>query len=395
MSVLDEIPPFRNHLPIRVQFGEGTLAGLVDVLDAEEASRPFVLVDPGVAKLPSVVSVLQEVSRVVGPATVRTADRGEPSFESAEEIGQELADASPDALIAIGGGSVMDTAKSARLALTQRVPLRRFLGGAVAAEAPAVSLVTVPTTAGTGSEVTGGAVLHDSETGSKVGIADPLLRAQHAIVDPELTHGLPAEPTMYGGIDALAQGISATVTTPHTPIGDAIGLEAARLAYAALPAVLADGSDRVARTQMACASLMAGLAMNISECGSEHWLAHPLGARFDLPHGLTVGLVLAESMDVDRAAVPERFERVASALGARDDGSRDGTRAVSAVRALLAEIGFPTLRSAGLDETDLPDLAEEAIAGWIPVSPREWTRQDALAAYEAALSTERRPAVTT
>ncbi len=391
--VLDAIPPFRNHLPIRIQFGDGTLAGLVDVLRTEGSSRPFVFVDPGVAKLPSIVSLCQHISTAVGPTTVRTADRGEPGFETAEAIAEELADVGPDVIVAIGGGSVMDTAKAARLALTQGAPLRRFLGSGVAVERPAVPLVTVPTTAGTGSEVTGGAVLHDTETGSKIGIADPLLRAQHAIVDPELTHGLPVEPTMYGGMDALAQGISATVTTTHTPIGDAVGLEAARLAFRALPAVVGDGSDQAARTQMACASLMAGLAMNISECGSEHWLAHPLGARFGLPHGLTVGLVLAESMDVDRVAVPERFERVADALGAPDDGARDGTRAVSAVRALLVEVGFPTLRSAGLDEADLPDLAEEAIAGWIPVSPREWTRQDALAVYQAALSTERRPSV--
>jgi alcohol dehydrogenase class IV len=135
---------------------------------------------------------------------------------------------------------------------------------------------------------------------------------------------------------------------------------------------------------MACASLMAGLAMNLSEASSDHSLAHALGARHGLPHGLAVGLVLAEAMEHDRTARPDAFERVAEALGARRDG------AVSAVRDLLARIDFPTLAQCGVIEADLGLLADAALAAWIPVSPAPWTREDAYRAFRRALDLGRR-----
>ena len=136
----------------------------------------------------------------------------------------------------------------------------------------------MPTTAGTGSEVTGGIVMVDESRGLKVGAASPHNRAARCLVDPELTHGLPREPTLYGGVDALAQGIAAAVVRVRTPVAIAIGLEAARLAAEALPVVAREPGDRAARSAMACASLMAGFAMNLSEAGTEHSLAHALGA---------------------------------------------------------------------------------------------------------------------
>jgi alcohol dehydrogenase len=249
----------------------------------------------------------------------------------------------------------------------------------------------VPTTAGTGSEVSGGAVITDERTDRKAGIANPLLRAQHALVDPELTHGLPAAPTAYGGVDALAQAIAAVAVTARTPIGNAIALEATRLAAVALPAVVADGADRGARSRMMCASLLAGLSMNISDCGSEHSIAQAIGGRFHIPHGLTIGLVLAETMDHDRRAVPELFERVADALGEPDDGSVDGSRAVRGVRRILRQIGFPTLGSVGVGEEHLDSLAEAALEDYfISLAPAPWTKEDVVACYRAALAVESR-----
>src|SRR5205823_13959442 len=121
--------------------------------------------------------------------------------------------------------------------------------------------------------------------------------------------------------DALAQAIAATLVTVHTPIGDGIALESIRLAVGALPRVVRDGSDTDARSAMACASLLAGLSMNLSDCGAEHSLGQALGGAFGLPHGLTIGLVLAETLDRERRYAPEQLERVADAMGLPDDGS--------------------------------------------------------------------------
>ena len=136
-----------------------------------------------------------------------------------------------------------------------------------------------------------------------------------------------------------------------------------------------------------CASMMAGLSMNISDCGSEHSIAQAVGGRFHLPHGLTIGLVLAETMDHDRRAVPELFERIADAFGEPGDGSRDGSRAVTAVRRLLADIDFPTLASCGVGEADLDELADGALDDYfITVSPEPWTKEDVVACYMDALA---------
>jgi alcohol dehydrogenase len=381
--MIEPISAFANHLPVRIHFGEAVLATLPEALASEGAARPFLVVDEFVQTLPSVAAVVAEIS----PAATFVKAAGEPTVDDVEAAAAQLDESEADALVALGGGSVMDTAKAARLVAGQGEPYLRFAAGGVAYEPPRIPLVTIPTTAGTGSEVSGGAVITDTATHTKAGIANPFLRAQHALVDPELTYGLPPGPTAHSGIDALAQAIAAIVVEARTPIGNAIALEATRLAAAALPIVVRDGSDRAARGQMACASLMAGLAMNISDCGSEHSLGQAIGGRYPIPHGLTIGLVLAETMDHDRRAVPELFERIADALGAPDDSARDGTRAVEAVRALLAETGFPTLGSIGVTEADLDDLADAALKDYfISVSPEPWSKGEVVAAYRTALA---------
>jgi choline dehydrogenase len=384
---VERIEPFGNHLPVRIRFGEGVVATLADVLQGDGASRPFVVVDEAVQHIPGVAAALGALdghARFVKGA-------GEPTVDDVEAAAAALAESGADAVVAIGGGSAMDTAKAARLVATQGGPYLRFAAGGVTYEPPAIPLVTIPTTAGTGSEVSGGCVITDTATDTKAGIAGPNLRAQHALVDPELTYGLPRAPTMYAGIDALAQAIAAIVVKARTPIGNAIALEATRLAGAALPAVIRDGSDRDARGQMACASLLAGLAMNISDCGSEHSIAQAIGGRFHLPHGLTIGLVLAETLEHDRRAVPELLERVADVLGEAEDGSRNGFRSVRAVRRILAEVGFPTLASVGVAEEDLDGLAAAALEDYfITVAPEPWTKDDVVACYRSALAVEAR-----
>ena len=154
------------------------------------------------------------------------------------------------------------------------------------------------------------------------------------------------------------------MTDSRKPIGTAIALEAIHLAARALPAVVADGENRAARQEMACASLMAGLAMNISDCGSEHSLAMTLGGRYGLPHGLTVGLVLAESMDVDRRGAPELFERIADALGEPADGTHDGSRAVRGVREDPVRDRLPGAVAFDVDESDVDELAAAALSDY-------------------------------
>ena len=381
-----ELPPFSNHLPVRVRFGSGVVAELAEVLHGLGARRALVVVDPHVAALPPLVRALEAVAGA-GIAVVRAAvEAGEPTFDAVDALAAHLAESGADAVVAVGGGSVLDVAKAARLVRSHGGPYRRFAVDRAAIGPQTLPLVTVPTTAGTGSEVTGGAVVADPATHRKTGVASPLLRADDALVDPDLTRSLPPAPTVQGGIDALAQALAAVVVRVRTPVAVGIGLEAARLAAGALPRVVQPQPSPEARAAMACASLMAGLAMNLSEVGAEHSLGHALGAVKGLPHGLTIGLVLAETMEHDRHAVPDRFERVADALGAPHDGSGDGSRAVDALRGLLARLQFPTLQSVGVTEADVEPLVDVTLAGWIPTAPAEWTPEDVARAFRAALA---------
>jgi alcohol dehydrogenase len=378
------IPAFRNHLPVKIRFGDGVAEDLAAVLAEEGATRPFLIMDRGLDKIvPGVASAIAPL----GSAQRFEKDAGEPTVALVEEAAEALAASGADAVVALGGGSSMDTAKAARLVAGQGEPYMRFARREVGYEPPSIPLICIPTTAGTGSEVSGGAVITDEATHVKAGIASPLLRAQHALVDPTLTHGLPRNLTAYTGIDALAQAIAALVVSVRTPVGDAVGLEATRLAGQSLVRAVTDGSDAEARSEMMAASLLAGLAMNISDCGSEHSIAQAIGGKLGLFHGLTIGLVLAETMDRDRRYVPEQFERVADALGEPDDGSGDGSRAVTAVRRILDELEFETLESVGVRESDLDELASNALSDYfISVAPAPWTHGDVVDALRGGLA---------
>jgi choline dehydrogenase len=380
----DAIPAFRNHLPVKIRFGDGCSADLASVLADEGASRPLVVLDAGLEDL--VPGVATALAPVTGAVRFEKSP-GEPTVAVVEETAEALSNGGCDSVVAIGGGSAIDTAKGARLVAGQGERYLRFARGEVAYTEPKIPLICIPTTAGTGSEVSGGAVITDEATHTKAGIASPLLRAQHALVDPVLTHGLPSKLTAYTGIDALAQAIAAMVVKVRTPIGDGIALESIRLGGEALPRVVADGSDSDARSAMACSSLLAGLTMNISDCGAEHSLGQALGGALGLPHGLTIGLVLAETMDRDRAHVPGQFERIADALGEPEDGSGDGSRAVRAIERLLAELEFETLASVGVTEDQIDGLVEKALADYfISVAPAPWTADEVRAAYLKGLS---------
>jgi alcohol dehydrogenase len=371
---------------VRIQFGAGSLERLPEILRSENCHRVIVIADP-------VVLTLDRVSHAfVGLAAefeveVLTVPEGEPTLESVDALGALLREANADVVVAIGGGSALDSAKGARLLLENPGSIRLYTwpGEPQPVLAPTIPLITIPTTAGTGSEVTGGVVMTDEQQDAKVAAPSPLNRAQYCLVDPELTLSLPPSPSLWGGLDALGQAIGSVVSKAHTPVGDGLGLEAIRLAVSALPRVMDDLSDIDARSDMACAALLAGLAMNVSEAGTEHSLAHPLGSIHHLPHGLTVGMMLAESMEHDIQYEPERFERVADAMGAPKDGTTDGTRAVRAVRELLAKLRCATLADHGITEADVEALTECALAGWVPVEPGPWSADDVRAAYGRAL----------
>jgi choline dehydrogenase len=392
---LEHVPPFTNHLPVRIRFGEGVARELADVVAAHGARRVLLAVDDGLEEgVPAVAAALAGLPAAGIDITRFAKPPGEPTIPVVDSACALLRRTDADAVVAIGGGSVIDTAKVARLCGQQRRTFSEFLRSERLFPAPDVPLIALPTTAGTGSEVSGGAVITDPAQTRKSGIAHPNLRAQDALVDPLLTHSVPPALTACTGVDALAQAIAAMIASVRTPIGDAVALEAIRLAGRSLVPAFRDGANAPARSQMACASLLAGLAMNISDCTAEHSLAQAIGGLFHAAHGLTVGVVLAETLDRERRHVPHQLERVADALGVPDDGSEDGSRAVDGVRALLDELEFPLLPSLGVRESDLDALTELALEDFFHTqSPEPWTADEVRSAFAAALAQPERRSV--
>jgi alcohol dehydrogenase class IV len=383
------IPAFSNHLPVRIRFGDGVAGELAAIAEREAAARVLVVIDAGLEEQSAgVARALAGLEAGAASVTREVKPPGEPTSAMVDLAARALAEAGADLLVAVGGGSVIDTAKAARLCAQLGLAYTGLPGEY---PAPLVPLLAMPTTAGTGSEVSGGAVITDSDTGRKAGIASPNLRAQHALVDPLLTHSVPPAMTAFTGVDALAQAIAGMVARCATPIGDAIALESIRLLARSLPAAYADGANAQARSEVACGSLMAGLTMNISDCTAEHSLGQAIGGEFHVPHGLTIGLVLAETLERERHVVPAVLERVADAMGAPEDGSADGSRAVAAIRALLARLEFPVLSSLGVTDADLDRLTALAQDDFfITQAPRPWQDAEVRAAFAQALALSRR-----
>lgn len=386
----ESIRPFLNHLPVRVQFGNGCARELGSLVASLGRRQIALLVDEGIELFnPKAAEVLAGLS---GPAVTRIdKPAGEPTIAMVDEAAREIGNSGAEVVVALGGGSVMDTAKAARVCVQHGCDFATFLSGQPGYPPPEVPLIAVPTSAGTGSEVSGGAVITDPVSGRKAGIAHPYLRADHAIVDPELTWSMPPAMTANVGVDALAQAMAAVLARVSTPIGDAIALEAVRMIGRSLVPAYRNGQDHGAREEMACGSLMGGLAMNISDCTAEHSLGQAIGGLTGAPHGLTIGLVLVETLERERRHLPERCERLADALGVPPDDTEDGTRLVKAISRLLAELDFPVLASLEVGVADLDRLTDAALSDYfITMSPEPWRRDEVYAAFRSALETSGR-----
>jgi len=384
---------FANWLPVKVRFGAGVAGTLPEVLGELDATSVFVMVDEGIENFnPAAKRVLDVLGATPGLSLHRfDKAAGEPTIDMVDEATAAFVASGASVLVALGGGSVMDTAKAARLCAQLGCSFKEFLATSPGFPVPEAALICMPTSAGTGSEVSGGSVVSDPEAGRKAGIANANLRAQYALVDPELTYSMPPSMTAHTGIDALAQAIAGILARVSTPIGDGIGYEAIRMMAPALVSAYRDGTDIEARAAMSCGSMMAGLTMNISDCTAEHSLGQAIGGIRHVPHGLTIGLVLVEVLEREASIVPEKLERIADAMGVAPDGTNDGSRAIGAVRQLLADLDFPVLSSLELTTDDVPGLVDAAMSDYfITMAPTDWSRDEVVEAFSKALALSER-----
>ncbi|MGE5528607.1 MAG: iron-containing alcohol dehydrogenase family protein [Patescibacteria group bacterium] len=319
---------------------------------------------------------------------VLPAVAAEPTLETVERVIAAAREAEAEVLVGLGGGSCLDTAKAAAgIAPTGR-ETAVFFGGAEA-DAPGLPWVAVPTTAGSGAEVTPNAVLIDPSTRVKQSIRSRFFAARAAVVDPELALDLPPAQTAYSGMDALSHAVEAFTSRGANDLTDILALEAARLIVEALPRAHRDGADLEARAALAKASLIAGIALANARLGAVHGLAHPIGSLYGLPHGLVCAVLLPHVMRLNLRVSYAKYARLAEAWGAASSGDIFD-RAAAAIRHLLGlnrRLGIPAnLAGLGLVEKDLAWIVEQTLpSGSLAANPRPLDRGELIEALRENL----------
>lgn len=323
--------------------------------------RVLVVSDPALVELGLVGTVTDALTDAGVGHSVYAAVTPDPTFTQVEDgLARYRADAC-QGIVAVGGGSPMDAAKMIAAMATNDRSLAQLEGKFKVRRDPA-PLFAVPTTAGTGSEVTVAAVVSDPDTHQKHFFLDPKLLPSMVALDPGLTTGLPPAMTAATGMDALTHAVESFIARTSNPRTEAFAGPAVRLIFEHLPRAYADGDDLEARHGMALASYYAGLAFTRTSVGYVHALAHNLGAAYGTPHGLANAVALPLVLEISRAEAEEPLARLADLIGL--DGGTDRVRSerfVEAVRDLEATVGIPATLD-DLRPDDIPELAERARA---------------------------------
>jgi alcohol dehydrogenase class IV len=372
--------------PTQIVFGNGSLGQIADRVKAVvvgAAPRALVVCDAGVVKVGIAERVRDALSKGGVEAAVFSGVDPNPVEENITAGVAAYRAHRANVVVSVGGGSPLDAGKLIALKTTHDRPLVDYddaAGGDRYIDANIPPMVTVPTTAGTGSEVGRSGVVTLVATGRKTVIFSPHLLAKVAILDPELTVSMPAKITAATGFDALTHGLEAYCAKGDHPMADGIALMCLELVAKSLLRAVKDGTDLDARGDMMKAAMMGAVAFQ-KGLGATHSLAHPLSSEKGLHHGLANALCLPAVVDFNASTIPERIERVRVTLVPQAKTLADG------LRSLRAELGLPGgLGAEGVTEADIAKLADKAFEDAChSLNPRAVTRDDLAALYRASL----------
>lgn len=360
-------------MPTKAIFGRGAVSRVAEAARELGGTNAMLVADGGVFKLGFADRIAADL-RAAG-LTVNVFDHVQPNPRDVHciEAAERARAAGVDVFIGVGGGSSIDTAKCAAVLLTNGGHPRDWEDFGTLKAAP-VPVIAVPTTAGTGSEVSPSAIVTDTVRHKKMNLFDPRICPRIALVDPDLTMSMPPALTASTGMDALSHAVDSLHCRLATPASDAMALEGARLIAMYLRAAHRDGSNVEARCGMAQASLVAGLAVGITDVAGCHCLAESMGAVYDLPHGVCCAVTMPVIMDYNLEVSGEKYARLASAFGIERAGRSDPDMAAAAVdyvRELNRDLGIPPMGSL-IKQADLDLLAEKAAANTSrPSNPRD------------------------
>ena len=362
-------------MPTRVTFGAGVADSLPEHAHAF-GKRPLIVTDETLMALPSIRKIVASLKN----APVFSNVQPNPTVENVDSLVALIREEGADMIVAIGGGSPMDCAKAAAcLASTDEASVRPFHSEGRKFGAESLPLIALPTTAGTGSEVTPFAVLDDTEKGIKGPIAANALYPMLALVDPELTYSLPLFVSAATGLDALCHAIEGYWSKNHQPICDSLAKEAGRLIFGHFERVCTAPDDTEARTALSYAALLAGMAFQLPKNAMVHACSFPLSKRYHLCHGAACAFTLEFALFLNAPHMGGRMEAFAEYCGFQTIGAM--AEGISAFKRMG---GLPcTLEEAGIPRDAVAGLVEESFHPLMNNNPKEVAREDLLAMYAA------------
>jgi alcohol dehydrogenase class IV len=374
----------------RIIMGPGSAKTIGAEVKARGVSRVLIVTDKGVIS----AGLLKSIEESFKASKVRYGvfDRVEPDprYEIVAECVAAAREAKAQMLVGIGGGSPMDIAKVSAVMLTNKGPIGAYFGIGLIPR-PGLPTILIPTTAGTGSEVTPIAILSDEGEKLKKGIVSPYLYPAIGILDPELTVGLPPAVTAATGMDALIHAIEAYTSINATTITDMYCTKAIELIFKNIRTAFAKGDNMEARTAMMEGALLAGIAFANAGVTAVHAFAYPIGAEFHIPHGIANTLMLPHVIRFNVLGNLEKFAQLAKPLGLPVKGLDNLTivdRVIAAIDRLADDIRVPRhLKDFGVQEKDIPMLADGVmkVTRLLANNPRTLTLDDAKRIYKAAL----------
>jgi len=379
---------FSFELPTRIEYGVGVTSKLGEELRLLKAQKVAIITDPGIIKaglLDKITSILKEEKLLYN---VFDGVDPNPKDRNVERGAQVVRSFGADAMVAIGGGSVIDCAKAIGVLVSHDGKRIKDFEGKTAVKKQILPFIAIPTTAGTGSEVTFSAVITDTENNYKMTVRSPFMAAKVALLDPKLTVTVPPHITASTGMDALTHAIEAYTVKVSEPVSDALALYAIELISNNLVNAVKNGEDIEARACMLVGSLLAGMAFSHSDVGSVHCMAEALGGVYDAPHGMCNAVLLPYVMEYNAEFCLEKYARIAQAMGEIFDTIEEGAmKAVERVKELAVDVGLPSFKSLGVKEEDLEKLADMAAKNISTESnPREMTKEDYLTLFRRAMA---------
>jgi alcohol dehydrogenase len=381
--------PFDLGMKFRIIYSRQSADAVSLVAGELGADRVFMVTDPGIQGIGLDKPFVESLRKTGASVSLFNGVDPNPTTDNVEQGLAQAREFEPDLLVALGGGSAMDCAKGINILLHRGGRLQDYAGPVVGGSS-LLPLVALPSTAGTGSEVSPFLLISDSETHKKIVIRDPQAVPRVAVLDPNLSRSLPPEATLYAGLDALVHCFESYVAIGSQPYTQALAVQGMELILENLPRVMAEPGDLDARGSMLLAANMAGMAFSLSYLGLAHSLANALTAVGSVPHGKAVGMMLPWVIRFNHKAVADQYHRLARyVLGDKCPNERDasGEALADFVHSFEVGLGMPAkLSEVGIKAEQIPTLVEEALRqATIKSNPRSPASEELKALLQSAL----------